>query len=173
MRRLRTALLILFVPLALILGVWLGGHPDFLPGFARETLVADSDGRLYEEAVDKIDATYYREIDRDELLNTSLEQAVESLDDQFSHYFSPKEYHAFQLDTEGAFEGVGMSVTTVPEGLREQEVYDDGEGFDWVPRRADAGNARGWGLHFTDAVASRWAIERGERNCVWFELDRP
>jgi anti-sigma regulatory factor (Ser/Thr protein kinase) len=52
------------------------------------------------------------------------------------------------------------------------EVYDNGAGFDWVPRRHDAGNARGWGLHFTDQVASRWSIERGERNCVWFELDR-
>jgi carboxyl-terminal processing protease len=124
MRRLRTALALLSVPLALVLGVWLGGHPDFLPGFARETLVADTDGRLYEQAVDKIEASYYREIDRDELLNTSLEKAVESLDDQFSHYFSPNEYHAFQLNTEGAFEGVGMSVTAVDEGLRVQQVYD-------------------------------------------------
>ena len=124
MRRLRTALLILFVPLALVLGIWLGGHPDWLPGFARDTLVADTNGRLYEEAVDKIEADYYRKVDRDELLDTSLEKAVESLDDQFSHYFSPKEYHAFQLDTEGAFEGVGMSVTAVNEGLRVEEVYD-------------------------------------------------
>jgi anti-sigma regulatory factor (Ser/Thr protein kinase) len=52
------------------------------------------------------------------------------------------------------------------------EVYDNGEGFEFVPRRSDAGNERGWGLHFTNAVASRWAIERGERHCVWFELDR-
>src|SRR5690348_4701195 len=124
MRRFRTALLALFIPLALILGIWLGGHPDFLPGFARETLVADSDGRLYEQAIDKIESTYYRKVDRDALLNTSLEQAVKSLDDQFSHYFSPKDYHAFQLDTEGAFEGVGMSVTAVPEGLRVEQVYD-------------------------------------------------
>jgi anti-sigma regulatory factor (Ser/Thr protein kinase) len=51
------------------------------------------------------------------------------------------------------------------------EVYDSGAGFEWVPRRADAGNERGWGLHFTDAVSSRWAVEHGERNCVWFELD--
>ena len=53
------------------------------------------------------------------------------------------------------------------------EVLATGAGFDWVPRRHDAGNERGWGLHFTDQVSSRWAIERGERNCVWFELDRP
>ena len=137
MRRLRTALLILFVPLALVLGVWLGGHPDWLPGFARDTLVADTDGRLYEEAVDKIEADYYRKVDRDELLDTSLEKAVESLDDQFSHYFSPKQYHAFQLDTEGAFEGVGMSVTAVDEGLRVEEVYDGSPAKEGGLKRGD------------------------------------
>jgi anti-sigma regulatory factor (Ser/Thr protein kinase) len=51
------------------------------------------------------------------------------------------------------------------------EVYDDGPGFEWVPREADTGKERGWGLHFTHVVASRWAVERGERTCVWFELD--
>ena len=137
MRRLRTTLLILFVPLALILGVWLGGHPDWLPGFARDSLVADTNGRLYEEAVDKIEADYYRKVDRAELLDTSLEKAVESLDDQFSHYFSPKEYHAFQLDTEGAFEGVGMSVTAVDEGLRVEQVYDGSPAKEGGLKRGD------------------------------------
>ncbi len=137
MRRLRTTLLILFVPLALILGVWLGGHPDWLPGFARDSLVADTNGRLYEEAVDKIEADYYRKVDRAQLLDTSLEKAVESLDDQFSHYFSPKAYHAFQLDTEGAFEGVGMSVTAVDEGLRVEQVYDGSPAKEGGLKRGD------------------------------------
>src|ERR1044072_5308395 len=119
----RTIFLGAFIPLALILGVWLGGHPDFLPGFARETLVADSDGRLYEQAVDTIERDYYRKVDRKDLLNKSLGAAVESLDDQFSHYFSPKDYTQFQLDTEGQFEGVGMTVTEVKEGLRVEKVY--------------------------------------------------
>ena len=120
----RNILLAILIPMALVLGVFLGGHPDFLPGFARETLVADSDGRLYEQAVDTIERDYYRKVDRKDLLNKSLGAAVESLDDQFSHYFSPKDYTAFQLDTEGQFEGVGMTVTEVKQGLRVQTVYD-------------------------------------------------
>jgi carboxyl-terminal processing protease len=121
----RNVLLAILIPLALVLGVFLGGHPDFLPGFARETLVADSDGRLYEQAVDTIERDYYRKVDREDLLNKSLGAAVESLDDQFSHYFSPKDYTQFQLDTEGQFEGVGMTVTEVKQGLRVREVYDN------------------------------------------------
>src|SRR4051812_24877255 len=123
-RNLAPALAVL-VPLALILGIWLGGHPNNLPGVARDTLVADSDGRLYEQAVDTIERDYYRKVDRKDLLNKSLGAAVDSLDDQFSHYFSPKDYTQFQLDTEGQFEGVGMTVTEVKQGLRVQEVYDN------------------------------------------------
>ena len=118
-------ILVALIPIALVLGIFLGGHPSTLPGFARDALVNDSDGRLYEEAMDTIERDYYRKIDRKQLLNTSLSSAVESLQDQFSHYFSPKDYAAFELDTEGQFEGVGMSVTEVKEGLRVEEVYDD------------------------------------------------
>src|SRR6201999_981182 len=101
-------ILVALIPIALVLGIYLGGHPGTLPSFARDALVSDSDGRLYEEAIDTIQADYYRKIDRKQLLNTSLTAAVASLQDQFSHYFSPKDYASFQLDTEGQFEGVGM-----------------------------------------------------------------
>jgi carboxyl-terminal processing protease len=122
-RRLPPAFYAVLIPVALVLGIWLGGHPNTLPGFARDALVSDSDGRLYEEAVDTIERDYYRKVDRAALLNTSLTAAVESLQDQFSHYFSPKDYTSFQLDTEGQFEGVGMSVREVKQGLRVEEVY--------------------------------------------------
>jgi carboxyl-terminal processing protease len=121
--RLPTVFLAVLIPVALVLGVWLGGHPDTLPGFARDALVSDSDGRQYEQALDTIQRDYYRKVDRDQLLNKSIGAAVDSLDDQFSHYFSPREYTDFQLDTEGQFEGVGMTVSTVKQGLRVEEVY--------------------------------------------------
>src|SRR6478735_3295765 len=124
-RLLLPAVLAALIPLALVLGLWLGGHPNTLPGFARNAFVSDTDGRLYEEAVDTIERDYFRKVDRDQLLDTSLSAAVESLKDQFSHYFSPKDYAAFQLDTEGQFEGVGMSVRTIKQGLRVEEVYAD------------------------------------------------
>src|SRR3954447_4854756 len=117
-------ILAVLIPVALVLGIWLGGHPNFLPGFARNALVADSDGQQYEQAIDTIERDYYRKVDRKDLLNKSLGAAVESLQDQFSHYFSPKDYTQFQLDTEGQFEGVGMTVTEVKQGLRVMEVYD-------------------------------------------------
>lgn len=58
------------------------------------------------------------------------------------------------------------------DGRLRVEVEDSGPGFEWVPRRDDAGSERGWGLHFTNLVASRWGIEE-RPTVVWFELDHP
>ena len=90
----------------------------------RDTLVADTDGRVYEEAIDTLERDYYRKVDRKKLLDQSLEQAVGSLDDRFSHYFAPRDFTDFQAATEGRFEGVGMTVEEIERGLRVLTVYE-------------------------------------------------
>lgn len=54
------------------------------------------------------------------------------------------------------------------DGVLRVEVLDDGPGFS-APRRA-RGSDRGWGLHFVDRLAARWAIDHDGRARVWFEL---
>jgi len=128
MNRLRFLAPFMVVPALLLLlacGVWLGGHPEYLPGFARNALVDDDQGRMFEEAVDQIADNYYEPVDREKLLDAGLDAGVKSLDDRFSTYFDPEQYKSFQEATEGAFEGVGMSVTEVARGLRVLTVYDD------------------------------------------------
>src|SRR5918998_6914095 len=123
-RRSLTPLLVILLPVLLVAGIWLGGHPDNLPDPVRNALVEDTDGRVYEQAIDTIERDYYREVDRGELLDRSLEQAVGALDDRFSNYFPPRAYDDFQQATEGRFEGVGMTVEEVPRGLRVLTVYE-------------------------------------------------
>ena len=90
-RRPRVGFLLVFIPIALVLGIWLGGHPDCAARASRARRSSPTrDGRLYEEAVDTIERDYYRKIDRKELLDKSLDAAVSSLEDQFSHYFTPR-----------------------------------------------------------------------------------
>jgi len=122
-RRIPMGVYVALVPIALVLGIYWGGHPERLPGFARDTLVADSQGQLYQEAVDTLERDYFRPVNRDKLLDTSVGAAVTSLDDQFSHYFSPRDYETFEDDTQGRFEGVGMTVSQVKQGLRINQVY--------------------------------------------------
>jgi carboxyl-terminal processing protease len=123
MRRLLAV--IVLVPALLLAGIWLGGHPDNLPGAVRDKLVGDGDAQVYNEAIDIIKRDYYRGVSRDELLDKSLGGAVKSLDDQFSNYFSPKDYADFQEVTQGQFSGVGMTVEETKQGLRVMTVYDD------------------------------------------------
>jgi carboxyl-terminal processing protease len=123
-RRSYTPLLVLLLPVLLVAGIWLGGHPESLPEPVRDVLVGESEGDVYDAAIDTIVRDYYREVDRSELLDQSLERAVGSLDDRFSHYFPPRDYESFQEATEGRFEGVGMTVEEVARGLRVLTVYE-------------------------------------------------
>jgi anti-sigma regulatory factor (Ser/Thr protein kinase) len=52
------------------------------------------------------------------------------------------------------------------------EVSDPGPGFDDVPPPTIYQES-GWGLYLVEQVSSRWGVERGEGNTVWFEVDCP
>ncbi len=53
-RRRLTYVLIAMLPVLLVVGVWWGGHPEDLPGFARSSLVAHADTRVVDEAIERI-----------------------------------------------------------------------------------------------------------------------
>jgi C-terminal processing protease CtpA/Prc len=77
-------------------------------------LVRDSDGRTYEEAIDAIAEHYYREVDRDKLLDAGLTGAVKSLDDRFSAYFDPRSY---RVDFARARKELGFEAQwSIPDG---------------------------------------------------------
>jgi len=96
--------------LALGFGIWLGGHPSGLPAFVRNALVSSKQSRLYDEALGDIQHDYYRKVDPNQLLDTSLSAAVNSLHDQFSRYLSPHAYAGFNEETAGRFTGIGIDI---------------------------------------------------------------
>ena len=57
---------------------------------------------------------------------------------------------------------------TLGEGVLRVEVLDPGPGF--VPPPRPRTSDRGWGLHFTERLATRWAADFDGRARVWFEL---
>jgi carboxyl-terminal processing protease len=105
-------------------GMWLGGHPQFLPAFARHALVDDKTDAVT-EAFQKVEDVYYRPIKGQQLSDTAIKGIVAGLDDRFSNYFTPKEYKAVQQSQNSEFSGIGMAVTEDPLGLLVNRVYDD------------------------------------------------
>jgi hypothetical protein len=108
---------------ALAGGLWLGGHPESLPGFVRDAFV-DDDRALRAEIIETIQDNYYKPVDSEALDEASLRAIVRSLHDPFSHYISAKDAKRFQESIDGSFSGVGLSVDHDRRGLRVLNVFD-------------------------------------------------
>jgi carboxyl-terminal processing protease len=118
---------LVWIPVVLLLlasGIYLGGHPDGLPGFIRDPLVGDKDTQVVREAIDDVHDRYYRPISRKKLADQAIDGVVKSLGDRFSSYFSPKDYERFQEVQNSEFSGVGITVSEDKLGLRVADVFD-------------------------------------------------
>lgn len=116
------AALAVLLPILLVAGIWLGGHPEHLPGFLRSTFVANQQTRVVDEALARISRDYYRPIRSGQLSDSSIAGAVSSLGDRFSHYLTPNEFHEFAAPPH--FTGIGVSVGPEHRGLLIARVFD-------------------------------------------------
>jgi carboxyl-terminal processing protease len=111
---------------ALVVGLWLGGHPGKLPGFVRDAFVTEPAG-LTGEAAEVIEDNYFRSVGTEQLENSSLQGMVRDLrrryHDRFSDYFSPEALESFNEQIEGHFSGIGLSIVPAPKGLRVTTVF--------------------------------------------------
>jgi carboxyl-terminal processing protease len=107
----------------LVLGIWLGGHPTWLPTALRDAFEENSGGPLVTTVLDTISHDYYRPVNRSQLLNKGLVAMVASLDDPYSHYYSPSDYRTFLNQSNPHFGGIGVDVSQDPRGLRVVDVF--------------------------------------------------
>ncbi|HMH46202.1 MAG TPA: S41 family peptidase [Solirubrobacteraceae bacterium] len=117
-----TAVLALLLPILLAAGLWLGGHPQELPGFLRTAFVADHQTRVVDEAIERIASDYYRPVPSRQLANASIAGVIKSLGDRFSHYLTPTEFREF--NTPPHFTGIGVAVGPQHRGLLIAHVFD-------------------------------------------------
>jgi carboxyl-terminal processing protease len=154
----RTALLVVAAAVvALAAGIYLGGHPSTLPGPVRDSLVED-DRALRSEIVETIEDNFYKPVAESKLDDGSLNGIVDSLDDPYSHYFTPKQAQAFQESVSGQFEGVGMSVEKDSRGLRVLNVFNGSPASEAGIRKQDlilAVNGRSIARLSSDLATSR------------------
>jgi carboxyl-terminal processing protease len=119
----RLAVRVLIGLVALIVGVWLGGHPGWMPSGIRSAFTDEGNGQLIGQALDVLSRDYYRPVNRRQLTNKGLSAMVASLDDPYSHYYDPTAYHAFLEQSNPHLSGIGVDVVPVAQGLRIVDVF--------------------------------------------------
>jgi carboxyl-terminal processing protease len=119
----RAAALVTAFLLVLTGGIWLGGHPEALPGGVRDALVEEGPA-VRADLIDTIQEHFYKPVSKAKLEEESLRGMVASLKDPYSRYFSPTEAKSFNEDLSGKFEGVGMSVHPSKDGLVITDTFE-------------------------------------------------
>ena len=119
----RIAARVALAAVVLLAGIWLGGHPSWIPSSIRSAFVSDSGGQQVNNVLDTISKEYYRRINRSQLVNKGLVAMVASLNDPYSHYYSPTAYRSFIDQSNPHLSGVGIDVSPDPKGLRVIDVF--------------------------------------------------
>jgi carboxyl-terminal processing protease len=122
----RNSRLVPGIVLALVLvvvGIWLGGHPGWMPTSLRNALTDNSGAQLVNEELNMISRDYYRPINRNQLLNKGLAAMVASLNDPYSRYYSPTAYRSFLDESNPHLNGIGIDVVPDPRGLLVVDVF--------------------------------------------------
>ena len=114
--------LALLTPLLVVGALWLGGHPEHLPGFLRNAFVADHQTRVVDEAIRRVAHDYYRPVPAGRLSDASIAGLVASLGDRFSHYLTPQQFREFNSPPH--FAGIGVKVDPQRRGLLIARVFD-------------------------------------------------
>ncbi|HTU97552.1 MAG TPA: S41 family peptidase [Solirubrobacteraceae bacterium] len=110
--------------IVLLIGVWFGGHPSWLPGPVRSAFVSqDNNDKLLNQVLGLIQNDYYRKVNRSQLVDKGLQAAVASLDDPYSHYYDPSDYKSFQDEDNPHLSGIGIDIKNQPQGLLVQDVF--------------------------------------------------
>ena len=116
--------MVLLGVIVLLVGVWFGGHPSWLPGPIRSAFVSQSSNdKLINQVLGLIQTDYYRKVDRSDLVNKGLDAVVASLGDKYSHYYDPADYHSFQNQDDPHLSGIGIDIKVQNQGLLVQDVF--------------------------------------------------
>lgn len=108
--------------IALLAGIWLGGHPSALPSLLRGGFFESRSLVLVNQALNILTTRYYRPLDRSALVDRGLAGMVASLDDPYSHYLDPRAYRERKAKPTEQVGGIGINVVAEPRGLRVLDV---------------------------------------------------
>jgi carboxyl-terminal processing protease len=122
-RRPRILASVLVGLVVLLAGIWLGGHPSWLPSPLRSAFVDQGEDPLVNQVLNLLQQDYYRPLGRGQLVNKGLAGMVASLGDPYSHYYDPSDYQGFLNEDDPHLSGIGVDVVGETKGLSVQDVF--------------------------------------------------
>ena len=122
-RRPKIAIRVVIGVVVLLIGIWLGGHPSWLPSPLRSAFVDKSETPLVNQVLSLLERDYYRPLNRSQLVNKGLAGMVASLGDPYSHYYDPSDYQGFLNQSNPHLSGIGVDVINVRQGLKVDDVF--------------------------------------------------
>ncbi len=108
---------VIIMTITVILGVFIGAF--FMSAkldYRKVTCRAIRDDvQAFVDVYDDLVNDYYREVDKEELMNAAINGMVYSLEDQHSMYVTPKAAKQYEEELAGSFIGIGVEVMAVDE----------------------------------------------------------
>ena len=102
----------------LLVGIWWGGHPSYLPSAVRNALVSSPNGTTVDQALADIEHDYFRPLSSTMLENDAISGAVAGLRDPYAAYQTPSQFRDFAKPPPASrFGGIGVDVVGAPRGL--------------------------------------------------------
>jgi len=105
-------LMIVSITVSMILGMFLVRHNNKTI-YKKEKL--DPYLERFIQNYNYIVDNYYEDIDKDKLINSSIEGMMNSLDDPYSAYIEGDTAKNFNINLEGSYQGLGISIVKDPE----------------------------------------------------------
>ena len=113
MRALRTVIVVLLVALGFLGGYFAGWyvHGDNLGSLtSTQQDAARKAGELQQRIIEELQKRYYKPVDVGKLSQAGVDGMLESLDDPYTVYLTPKENRELQVMESGQYSGIGASL---------------------------------------------------------------
>lgn len=127
MRALRLVIVVLLVSLGFLGGYFAGwflhGENTVRLSPTQHTSAREA-GRLQQKIIEELQGRYYRPVDVDKLSQAGLNGMLESLNDPYTAYLTPKEVKEFEEKERGSYSGIGASLQKTEDGLVITAVFE-------------------------------------------------
>ncbi|NLE22600.1 MAG: S41 family peptidase [Actinobacteria bacterium] len=127
MRALRLLIVVLLVSLGFLGGYFAGwflhGENTVRLSPTQQTSAREA-GRLQQKIIEELQGRYYKPVDVDKLSQAGINGMLESLDDPYTVYLTPKEVREFEEKERGSYSGIGASLQKTKDGLVITAVFE-------------------------------------------------